>query len=72
MSGPSTRAVHAGLPPARQGEPFLPGPVLASAYHLAGDDVESVPGYLREGNPTWTAYERALGELEGGDVVVFA
>lgn len=73
MHGPSTRAVHAGLPPARQGEPFLPGPVLASAYHLAGDDVHgAVTGYLREGNPTWEAYEAALGELEGGEVVVFA
>lgn len=70
--GPSTRSVHAGLPAAAQGEPFLPGPVLASAYHLAGDDVESVPGYLREGNPTWAAYERAIGELEGGEVVVFS
>ena len=55
-----------------QGEPFLPGPVLASAYHLAGDDVESVPGYLREGNPTWAAYEQALSELEGGEVVIFS
>ncbi|MCW2967761.1 MAG: cystathionine gamma-lyase [Solirubrobacteraceae bacterium] len=70
--GPSTRSVHAGLPPAVQGEPFLPGPVLASAYHLSGDDVHSVPGYLREGNPTWAAYERALGELEGGEVVLFS
>lgn len=70
--GPSTRAVHAGLPPAEQGRPFLPGPVLASAYHLAGDDVHGeVHGYLREGNPTWEAYERALGELEGGEAVVF-
>ncbi|MFL5844869.1 MAG: PLP-dependent transferase [Solirubrobacteraceae bacterium] len=70
--GPSTRSVHAGLPPAEQGRPFLPGPVLASAYHLAGDDVHAATGYLREGNPTWEAYERALGELEGGDVVIFA
>src|SRR4051812_37383538 len=69
--GPSTRSVHAGLPPARQGEPFLPGPVLASAYHLAGDDVHATFGYLREGNPTWAAYEAALGELEGGEVVIF-
>src|SRR6476646_2720931 len=69
--GPSTRSVHAGLPPARQGEPFLPGPVLASAYHLAGDDVHATFGYLREGNPTWAAYERALGELEGGEAVLF-
>jgi cystathionine gamma-lyase len=70
--GPSTTSVHAGLPPAAQGEPFLPGPVLASAYHLSGDDVHSLPGYLREGNPTWEAYERALGELEGGEVVLFS
>src|SRR4051794_14410221 len=70
--GPSTRSVHAGLPPARQGEPFLPGPVLASAYHLAGDDVRSTYGYARDANPTWTAYEQALGELEGGEVVLFS
>jgi cystathionine gamma-lyase len=64
--------VHAGLPAAAQGEPFLPGPVFASAYHLAGDDVHATHGYLREGSPTWDAYERALGELEGGEVVLFA
>jgi cystathionine gamma-lyase len=64
--------VHAGLPTPAQGQPFLPGPVLASAYHLTGDDVHSTFGYLREGNPTWSAYERALGELEGGEAVVFA
>lgn len=70
--GPSTRSVHAGLPAAAQGEPFLPGPVLASAYHLSGDDVHALPGYLREGNPTWERYEHALGQLEGGDAVIFA
>ena len=70
--GPSTRSVHAGLPAAVQGEPFLPGPVLASAFHLAGDDVHETYGYQREGNPTWDNYERALGELEGGEAVLFA
>jgi cystathionine gamma-lyase len=70
--GPSTETVRAGLPPAVQGEPFLPGPVLASAFHLAGDDVHSTYGYHREGNPTWTRYEQALGELEGGEAVVFS
>jgi cystathionine gamma-lyase len=70
--GNGTRAVHAGLPKAAQGAPYLPGPTFASAYHLAGDDVHAVPGYLREGNPTWAAYEAALGELEGGEVVLFA
>ncbi len=70
--GPSTRAVHAGLPPAQQGEPFLPGPVFAGPFHLAGDKDAAPYGYHRYGNPTWSRYEEALGELEGGEAVVFA
>ena len=69
---PATRAVHAGLPEPEQGRPFLPGPAFASAYHLAGPADAAAYGYNRFGNPTWTAYERALGELEGGDAVLFA
>jgi cystathionine gamma-lyase len=69
--GFSTRAAHAGLPAAAQGEPFLPGPVLAAPFHLAGDTGEIV-GYNRYGNPTWQLYEDALAELEGADVVTFA
>ncbi|HEX6754323.1 MAG TPA: cystathionine gamma-lyase [Mycobacteriales bacterium] len=69
--GPGTRAVHAGVPRARRGEPLLPGPVLASAYHLAGPG-EGEDTYGRSGNPTWRAYEAALGELEGGEAVLFA
>jgi cystathionine gamma-lyase len=70
--GPSTRAVHAGLPEPEQGEPFLPGPVLAAPYHLAGPVDSSRYGYHRNANPTWERLEAALGELEGGEVVSFA
>jgi cystathionine gamma-lyase len=70
--GPSTRAVHAGLPPAAQGEPILPGPVLAAPYHLRGDPHSTPYGYGRDANPTWTALERAIGELDGGTTVVFS
>jgi cystathionine gamma-lyase len=70
--GPSTRAVHAGLPPAEQGEPLLPGPVFAAPYHLRGAKDAAPYGYGRDGNPTWTHLERALGELDGGESVVFA
>jgi cystathionine gamma-lyase len=66
--------VHAGLPAARPGQPFLPGPVFAAPYHLdpvsgpaAGDN-----GYGRVDNPTWRALETAIGALEGGECVVFA
>ena len=55
----------------KNGEPFLPGPVFAGPYHLAGDPAESEFTYGRYENPTWTAYEQALGALEGGDALVF-
>jgi len=70
--GDGTRAVHAGLPEPRGGEPFLPGPVFAAPYHLPGDPSDSPHGYGRYTNPTWANYESALGELEGGPAVAFA
>jgi cystathionine gamma-lyase len=69
---PATRAVRAGLPAPAQGEPFLPGPTFASAFHLAGEADAHRYGYHRFGSPTWTRYEDALAELEGGEAVVFA
>jgi cystathionine gamma-lyase len=68
----ATRVVHAGLPAPAQGTPFLPGPTLAAPYHLIGPTDASAYGYGRYANPTWTGYEDALGELEGGEAVLFA
>jgi cystathionine gamma-lyase len=70
--GPSTRAVHAGLPAPAQGEPLMPGPVLAAPYHLRGAADSAPYGYGRDGNPTWSRLEAALGELDGGESVVFS
>jgi cystathionine gamma-lyase len=70
--GPSTRAVHAGLPPAEQGTPLTPGPVLAAPYHLQGEKDAAPYGYGRDGNPTWTAVEAALGALEDAESILFA
>jgi cystathionine gamma-lyase len=70
--GAATRVVHAGLPAPAQGEPFLPGPTFAGPFHLAGDADAHRYGYQRYGNPTWTHYEAALSELEGGQAVVFS
>ena len=69
---PATRVVHAGLPDAEQGTPFLPGPVLAAPFHLIGASDATRYGYGRYANPTWSGYESALGELEGGEVVLFS
>jgi cystathionine gamma-lyase len=68
----ATRVVRAGLPAAAQGEAFLPGPVFAGMFHFSGDPATSPYTYGRFHNPTWTHYEEALAELEGGPVIAFA
>jgi cystathionine gamma-lyase len=68
----ATRVVRAGLPAPKQGDSFLPGPVFAAPFHAAGDPASAPYTYGRFHNPTWTAYESALAELEGGETVVFA
>jgi len=68
----ATRVIRAGLPPPDQGAPFLAGPTFASMYHLAGEPAKTAYTYGRTENPTWTAFERALEELEGGPSVAFA
>jgi cystathionine gamma-lyase len=70
--GPSTRAVHAGLPPAEQGAPLLPGPVLAAPFHLRGAADAAQYGYGRDGNPTWAIVEAAMGALEQAETVLFS
>jgi cystathionine gamma-synthase len=64
---PGTIAVHAGRPDRTPDAP-LNTPITMAATYVAGGDVE----YGRYGNPTWTALEDALGELEGGRCLVFA
>lgn len=68
----ATRVVRAGVPEPSQGDPFLPGPTFAAPYHAAGDPATSPYTYGRFHNPTWALYEKALGELEGGEALVFA
>jgi len=67
----ATRVVHAGLPAPAQGTPFLPGPTFAAPYHLIGPSDASPYGYGRYANPSWSGCEDALGELEGGETVLF-
>lgn len=68
----ATRVIHAGHERPRQGEPFHAGPVFAAPFRVAGDPATAEYVYGRYGNPTWSDFERALGELEGGPAVVFA
>src|SRR5690349_1744447 len=64
---PSTIAVTAGRPPHTSDNPLNVPLTMASTY-VAGGDLE----YGRYGNPTWAAFEEALGALEGGRCLSFA
>jgi cystathionine gamma-synthase len=68
----ATRAVHAGLAP----DPSYGG--VVPAIHQASTYVQPAPGefvedydYSRSANPTRSALESALGELEGGHASAF-
>ncbi|ARF56435.1 cystathionine gamma-lyase [Streptomyces gilvosporeus] len=63
MTSDGTRVVRAGLPEPAAHEPSLPGPVFAAHFHLPGD-VAGPYTYGRDGNPTWSLLEEAIGELE--------
>ncbi|MDQ1486500.1 MAG: cystathionine gamma-lyase [Actinomycetota bacterium] len=69
--GDGTRAIHAGMPVGGDGTPLVTSPVFASTYHLTGEPAGPYQ-YGRQTNPTWTAWESALSELEGGTAVAFA
>jgi cystathionine gamma-synthase len=69
----ATRAVHAGLEP----DPAYGG--VVPPIHQASTYVQKAPGdfvedydYSRSANPTRSALERALGELEGGLASAFS
>ena len=67
-----TKIIHAGLTPPAQGEAFSAGVAFAGTYHASGDTSASPYTYGRYHNPTWTQFERALSELEGGTAISFA
>jgi cystathionine gamma-lyase len=70
--GDGTRCVRAGTGEPVAGQPFLAGPVFAAPFHLGDRDPGEVEySYGRGDNPTWRALESALGELDGGECVLF-
>lgn len=64
---PATRVVVGGRPPRTPDAPLSEPVTFASTFHAGGDI-----GYGRYGNPTWSAFEEVLGELEGGHALAFA
>ncbi len=64
---PATTAVTAGRPEHVPDAP-LNTPITMASTYVAGGDLE----YGRYANPTWTAFEDALGALEGGRCLAFS
>src|ERR1017187_4171300 len=62
----STRIVRSTLTRATPGEPLHPGPVFAAPFHTPGDPADALYSYARSHNPTWTALERVIGQIESG------
>lgn len=64
---PATRIVGLGRVPRTPGAQVGAPLELTSTYHADGP-----VNYARVDNPTWAAFEEALGSLEGGEALVFA
>jgi len=63
----ATRIIRSTLTPVVVGEPIHHGPVFAAPFHTPGDPQENAYTYARSHNPTWTALEAALAQMESGD-----
>ena len=64
---PASRVVALGR------QPRVPGAGVNAPLELSSTYIADGPvNYARAGNPTWSAFEEALGGLEGGDALIFA
>jgi cystathionine gamma-lyase len=67
-----TEILHAGYRAIGTPGPYLAGPQFSSTYVTPGDPERHALTYGRFANPTWSAWEEALGVLEGGEAIAFA
>ena len=62
----ATKIIRSTLTRSAPGEPLHSGPVFAAPYHTPGDPSDTPYTYARSHNPTWTALEKAIGQMESG------
>ncbi len=62
----ATKIIRSTLNRTVPGEPLHAGPVFAAPYHTPGDPSDTPYTYARSHNPTWTALEKAIGQMESG------
>ena len=60
----ATRIIRSTLTPAVAGEPLHHGPVFAAPFHTPGDPTGVPYSYARSHNPTWTALEKSIAQME--------
>jgi cystathionine gamma-lyase len=60
----ATRIIRSTLTPTVAGEPLHSGPVFAAPFHTPGDPSDTPYSYARSHNPTWTALEEAIAQME--------
>src|SRR5271170_5713359 len=73
----ATRIIRSTLTRTIPGEPLHSGPVFTAPYHTPGDPADTPYTYARSHNPSWTALEKAIGQMESGpdyraSAIVFA
>jgi cystathionine gamma-lyase len=64
----ATKIIRSTLTHAVAGEPLNTGPVFAAPYHTPGDSSGTLYTYARAHNPTWTSLEKAIGQMESGQL----
>ncbi|MGF7179711.1 cystathionine gamma-lyase [Tunturiibacter psychrotolerans] len=62
----ATKIIRSTLSRTVPGEPLTTGPVFAAPYHTPGDSSDTPYTYARSHNPTWTALENAISQMESG------
>src|SRR5271155_1807848 len=64
----ATKIIRSTLSRTVPGEPLHAGPVFAAPFHTPGDPANTPYTYARSHNPTWTALEEAIGQMESGQL----
>jgi cystathionine gamma-lyase len=64
----ATKIIRSTLTRTAPGEPLHSGPVFAAPFHTPGDPSQTPYTYARSHNPTWTSLEKAIGQMESGNL----
>jgi cystathionine gamma-lyase len=64
----ATKIIRSTLTRTVAGEPLHAGPVFAAPFHTPGDPSGTPYSYARSHNPSWTALEKTIGQMESGQL----